>query len=52
MAGSSIGRKMIVAITGVILMIFVVGHLLGKLGVSDRTQAALAAARVLGPITD
>lgn len=28
---SSIGRKMIVAITGVILMIFVVGHLLGNL---------------------
>jgi succinate dehydrogenase / fumarate reductase cytochrome b subunit len=28
---SSIGRKMIVAITGVILMLFVVGHLLGNL---------------------
>jgi succinate dehydrogenase / fumarate reductase cytochrome b subunit len=28
---SSIGRKMIVALTGVILMLFVVGHLLGNL---------------------
>jgi succinate dehydrogenase / fumarate reductase cytochrome b subunit len=28
---SSIGRKMIVAITGVILMLFVIGHLLGNL---------------------
>src|SRR5678816_1701727 len=28
---SSIGKKMIVALTGVILMLFVVGHLLGNL---------------------
>jgi two-component system, NarL family, response regulator LiaR len=28
-----------------------VGHVLAKLGVSDRTQAALHAAKVLGPIT-
>src|SRR5205814_5306838 len=28
---SSIGKKMVVAITGVILMLFVVGHLLGNL---------------------
>src|SRR5205085_9055291 len=28
---SSIGRKMIVAITGAILMLFVIGHLLGNL---------------------
>src|ERR1700692_2265276 len=31
LAGSSIGRKMIVAVTGVILMLFVIGHLLGNL---------------------
>src|SRR6266480_4303612 len=28
---SSVGRKMIVAVTGVILILFVVGHLLGNL---------------------
>src|SRR5215469_13842719 len=28
---SSIGRKMIVAVTGVILILFVIGHLLGNL---------------------
>ncbi len=28
---SSIGKKMIVALTGVILMLFVIGHLLGNL---------------------
>src|SRR5436305_5724403 len=28
---SSVGKKMIVAITGIILMLFVIGHLLGNL---------------------
>src|SRR5438067_10226161 len=28
---SSVGRKMIVAITGIILILFVIGHLLGNL---------------------
>ncbi|PYL62083.1 MAG: succinate dehydrogenase, partial [Verrucomicrobia bacterium] len=28
---SSVGKKMIVAITGVILILFVIGHLLGNL---------------------
>src|ERR1051326_8202421 len=28
---SSVGRKMIVAVTGVILILFVIGHLLGNL---------------------
>src|SRR5205807_6912100 len=28
---SSVGRKMIVAVTGVILIVFVIGHLLGNL---------------------
>ena len=28
---SSVGKKMIVAITGIILILFVVGHLLGNL---------------------
>ncbi len=31
MLGSSVGRKMIVALTGVILILFVVGHLVGNL---------------------
>ncbi len=31
MIGSSVGRKMIVALTGIILMLFVVGHLVGNL---------------------
>ena len=31
LVGSSIGRKMIVAVTGLILMLFVIGHLLGNL---------------------
>jgi succinate dehydrogenase / fumarate reductase, cytochrome b subunit len=31
LTGSSVGRKMIVALTGIILMLFVVGHLIGNL---------------------
>ena len=31
MIHSSVGRKMMVAVTGIILMLFVLGHLLGNL---------------------
>jgi succinate dehydrogenase / fumarate reductase, cytochrome b subunit len=50
---SSIGRKMIVAVTGVILIVFVVGHLLGNLQVflgPEWINAYSQHLRDLGPI--
>lgn len=51
--GSSIGKKMIVAITGVILILFVVGHLLGNLQIflgPDWINAYSEHLRELGPL--
>ncbi len=51
--GSSIGRKMIVAVTGIILMVFVVGHLLGNLQIflgPDWINGYAQHLRDLGPL--
>ena len=51
--GSSIGKKFIVAITGVILMAFVVGHLLGNLQIflgPDWVNGYAQHLRDLGPV--
>jgi succinate dehydrogenase / fumarate reductase cytochrome b subunit len=53
LVGSSIGRKMIVAVTGIILMIFVVGHLLGNLQIflgPDWVNGYAQHLRDLGPL--
>jgi succinate dehydrogenase cytochrome b subunit len=53
LTGSSIGRKMIVAVTGLILMIFVVGHLLGNLQIflgPDWVNGYAQHLRDLGPL--
>jgi len=53
LVGSSIGRKMIVAVTGVILMLFVVGHLLGNLQIflgPDWINGYAQHLRDLGPL--
>lgn len=50
---SSIGKKMVVAVTGIILMLFVIGHLLGNLEVYIGPEAVNAYAQFLqnlGPI--
>src|SRR5437016_7895271 len=50
---SSVGRKMIVAVTGVILILFVIGHLLGNLQIylgPDWINAYSQHLRDLGPI--
>src|SRR5947207_5676368 len=50
---SSVGRKMIVAITGVILIVFVIGHLLGNLQIylgPEWINAYSQHLRDLGPI--
>ena len=50
---SSIGKKMIVAITGIILILFVVGHLLGNLQIflgPDWINAYSEHLRELGPL--
>ncbi|MBV9618082.1 MAG: hypothetical protein JO201_02625, partial [Verrucomicrobia bacterium] len=50
---SSVGRKMIVAITGVILIVFVIGHLLGNLQIfigPDWINSYAQHLRDLGPI--
>ena len=51
--GSSVGKKMIVAITGIILILFVVGHLLGNLQIflgPDWINAYSEHLRELGPL--
>jgi succinate dehydrogenase / fumarate reductase cytochrome b subunit len=51
--GSSIGKKMIVAVTGVILILFVVGHLLGNLQIflgPDWINSYSEHLRELGPL--
>lgn len=53
LVGSSIGRKMIVAVTGVILMLFVIGHLLGNLQIflgPDWINGYAQHLRDLGPL--
>ncbi len=53
LVGSSIGRKMIVAVTGVILMLFVLGHLLGNLQIflgPDWINGYAQHLRDLGPL--
>jgi succinate dehydrogenase / fumarate reductase cytochrome b subunit len=53
LVGSSIGRKMIVAVTGVILMLFVLGHLLGNLQIflgPDSINGYAQHLRDLGPL--
>src|ERR1700757_4619942 len=50
---SSVGRKMIVAVTGVILILFVIGHLLGNLQIylgPDWINAYSQHLRDLGPL--
>jgi succinate dehydrogenase / fumarate reductase cytochrome b subunit len=50
---SSVGRKMVVAITGVILIVFVIGHLLGNLQIfigPDWINSYAQHLRDLGPI--
>src|SRR2546428_12377919 len=50
---SSVGKKMIVAITGIILMLFVVGHLLGNLQIflgPDWINSYSQHLRDLGPL--
>jgi succinate dehydrogenase / fumarate reductase cytochrome b subunit len=50
---SSVGRKMIVAVTGVILIVFVIGHLLGNLQIflgSEWINAYSQHLRDLGPL--
>jgi succinate dehydrogenase cytochrome b subunit len=51
--GSSVGRKMIVALTGIILMAFVVGHLIGNLQIfigPDWINGYAQHLRDLGPL--
>jgi succinate dehydrogenase / fumarate reductase cytochrome b subunit len=51
--GSSIGRKMIVAVTGLILILFVVGHLIGNLQIflgPDWINSYSEHLRELGPL--
>ena len=53
MTGSSVGRKMIVALTGIILMAFVVGHLIGNLQIflgPDWINGYAQHLRDLGPL--
>lgn len=53
LVGSSIGRKMIVAVTGVILMLFVLGHLVGNLQIflgPDWINGYAQHLRDLGPL--
>src|SRR5690348_14173375 len=53
MVRSSVGRKMIVAVTGIILMLFVVGHLIGNLQIflgPDWINGYAQHLRDLGPL--
>src|SRR3954470_7620700 len=53
MIHSSVGRKMIVALTGIILMLFVLGHLIGNLQIflgPDWINAYAQHLRDLGPL--
>ena len=52
LTGSSIGRKLIMAVTGVVLIGFVVGHLIGNLqvfGDPDRINGYAHFLQSLGP---